>query len=285
LELVVLSGLSGSGKTTALRALEDAGYLCVDNLPTALLETFLRLAEQSATVDRVAVVMDVRELSLGADIARQLDQLRAAAQTIRLVYFDASDDRLITRFNETRRKHPLIALGEAETVADAITLERKLLEPIRVRASTVIDSSELTVHDLKRRTRAMFVEVEERQLAIHLLSFGFRHGLPPEADFVFDVRYVPNPYFIEPLRDKTGLDAEVSAYVLNQPSATMILGHISALALDVLPHAQQEGKYSMTLAIGCTGGHHRSVALVEALAVHLTTRGHHALVTHRDVEK
>jgi RNase adapter protein RapZ len=285
LELVVLSGLSGSGKTTALRALEDAGYLCVDNLPTALLETFLRLAEDSQSVDKVAVVMDVREVAFEADVARNLDKLRLAGQDIRLVYFDASDEHLITRFNETRRKHPLIAIGEAETVAEAIALERTWLQPIRVRASTVIDSSEMTVHDLKRRIRAMFVEAEERELAIHLLSFGFRHGLPPEADFVFDVRYVPNPYFIQELRDGTGLDAEVSAYVLSQPSADMILDHIDKLALDVLPHAQKEGKYSLTLAVGCTGGRHRSVAIVEALAARLMTQSNHTLVTHRDVER
>jgi UPF0042 nucleotide-binding protein len=285
LELVVLSGLSGSGKTSALRALEDAGYLCVDNLPTALLETFIRLAEENASVEKIAVVMDIREMAFGDDVARHIDQIRASGQDLRLVYFDANDDRLITRFKETRRQHPLITVGEAATVAEAISLERTWLQPIRVRASTVIDSSELTVHDLKRRTRAMFVEAEDRRLTIHLLSFGFRHGLPPEADFVFDVRFVPNPYFVETLRDGTGLDPEVSAYVLKQPSANMILGHIAEMATDVLPLAQEEGKYGMTIAVGCTGGHHRSVAIVQALAAQLATRGLQALVTHRDVEK
>ncbi|MDP6945588.1 MAG: RNase adapter RapZ [Myxococcota bacterium] len=285
MELVVLSGLSGSGKTSALRALEDAGYLCVDNLPTALLETFIRLAEENASVEKIAVVMDIREMAFGDDVARHIDQIRASGQDLRLVYFDANDDRLITRFKETRRQHPLITVGEAATVAEAISLERTWLQPIRVRASTVIDSSELTVHDLKRRTRAMFVEAEDRRLTIHLLSFGFRHGLPPEADFVFDVRFVPNPYFVETLRDGTGLDPEVSAYVLKQPSANMILGHIAEMATDVLPLAQEEGKYGMTIAVGCTGGHHRSVAIVQALAAQLATRGLQALVTHRDVEK
>lgn len=284
MELVVLSGLSGSGKTTALRALEDAGYLCVDNLPTALLDTFLRLADDGASVDRVAVVMDIREIALGADVARHLDAVRARGQDLRLLYFDAHDERLITRFNETRRKHPLIAIGQAKTVAEAIALERTWLQPIRVRASTVIDSSELTVHDLKRRTRAMFVEAIDAKLALHLLSFGFRHGLPPEADFIFDVRFVPNPYFVEALRDQTGLDEAVSSYVLDQPAATMILETMDKLTADVMPLAQHEGKYSMTLAIGCTGGHHRSVAIVEALARRLSTRDIHALVTHRDVE-
>lgn len=285
LELVVLSGLSGSGKTTALRALEDAGYLCVDNLPTALLETFIRLAEENSSVDKVAVVMDVREVSFGSDVARHLDKLQTTGQSLRLIYFDANDDRLITRFKETRRKHPLIAIGEAQTVAEAIKLERTWLQPIRVRASTVIDSSELTVHDLKRRLRDMFVSADERQLTLHLLSFGFRHGIPAEADFVFDVRFIPNPYFVESLREQRGLDAEVSSYVLSQPAAAMMLGHIGTMVRDVLPHAEQEGKVQMTVAIGCTGGHHRSVALIEALAIHLGTRGHHALVTHRDVEK
>lgn len=285
MELVVLSGLSGSGKTTALRALEDAGYLCVDNLPTALLETFIRLAEESSSVERIAVVMDVREVSLGADVARHLDLLQKKGQNFRLVYFDANDDRLITRFKETRRKHPLIAIGEAQTVAEAITLERTWLQSIRVRASTVVDSSQLTVHELKRRIHDMFVEAAERQVTLHLMSFGFRHGIPPEADFVFDVRFVPNPYFVEGLRERTGLEAEVSSYVLSQPSASMMLGHIGNLTREILPHAEREGKVQMTIAIGCTGGHHRSVAMIEALAIQLSTRGYHALVTHRDVEK
>ena len=285
MEVVVLSGLSGSGKTTALRALEDAGYLCVDNLPTALLETFIRLAEENTSVDKVAVVMDVREVSFGSDVARHLDTFQSTGQTLRLIYFDANDERLITRFKETRRKHPLIAIGEAVTVAEAIEVERRWLQPIRVRASTVIDSSELTVHDLKRRILDMFVESTDRKVALHLMSFGFRHGLPAEADFVFDVRFIPNPYFVESLREQTGLDAEVSSYVLNQPAATMILGHISTLIQDVMPHAEQEGKVHLTVAIGCTGGHHRSVSLIEALALQLSARGDHALVTHRDVEK
>ena len=285
MELVVLSGLSGSGKTTALRALEDSGYLCVDNLPTALLETFIRLAEENASVDRIAVVMDVREVSFGSDVARHLDLLQTAGHTLRLIYFDANDDRLITRFKETRRKHPLIAIGEAQTVAEAIVLERTWLQPIRVRASTVIDSSELTVHELKRRIRDMFVQGDESQVTLHLMSFGFRHGIPAEADFVYDVRFIPNPYFVEGLRELTGLDAEVSSYVLSQPATSMMLGHIGTLTREVLPHAEQEGKVHMTVAIGCTGGHHRSVAMIEALAIQLGTRGHHALVTHRDVEK
>ncbi len=285
MELVVLSGLSGSGKTTALKALEDAGYLCVDNLPTALLETFIRLAEESTSVERIAVVMDIRELSLGSDVARHLDLLQTKGQDLRLVYFDAKDDQLITRFKETRRKHPLIAIGEAKTVAEAIALERSWLQPIRVRASTVIDSSQLTVHELKRRIQDMFIDSDEHQVALHLMSFGFRHGIPAEADYVFDVRFVPNPYFVEALREKRGLDAEVASYVLSQPSAQMILGHIGTITREVLPHAEREGKVQMTVAIGCTGGHHRSVALIEALAIQMSTRGHHALVTHRDVEK
>lgn len=285
MELVVLSGLSGSGKTTALRALEDAGYLCVDNLPTALLETFIRLAEESASVERIAVVMDIREMSLGSDVARHLDLLQTKGQDLRIIYFDAKDEQLITRFKETRRKHPLIAIGEAKTVAEAIALERTWLQPIRVRASTVVDSSQLTVHELKRRIQDMFVDTDEHKVALHLLSFGFRHGIPAEADFVFDVRFIPNPYFVEALRERRGLDAEVASYVLSQPSAQMMLGHIGTITREVLPHAEREGKVQMTVAIGCTGGHHRSVAMVEALAIQMSTRGHHALVTHRDVEK
>jgi UPF0042 nucleotide-binding protein len=229
--------------------------------------------------------MDVREVSFGSDVARHLDLLQTTGQSLRLIYFDANDDRLITRFKETRRKHPLIAIGEAETVAEAIALERSWLQPLLVRASTVIDSSELTVHELKRRIRDMFVEAGERQMTLHLMSFGFSHGIPAEADFVFDVRFIPNPYFVEGLREHTGLDAEVSSYVLNQPASVMMLGHISTMTREILPHAEREGKVHMTVAIGCTGGHHRSVAMIEALAIQLGAADHHPLVTHRDVEK
>ena len=285
MELLVLSGLSGSGKTTALRALEDMGFFCVDNLPAPLLSTLLRLFEESPSAQRCAVVMDIRESLLGPHVTAGIDEAIAAGYEPKMVFFDASDALLIRRFKETRRRHPLVTRGEAQTTREAITLEREWLKPMRVRASVVIDTSQMTVHELKRRTRAMFEDKDSPQMALHLMSFGFRYGIPPEANFVLDVRFIPNPYFVKELKEGTGLDQDVSQYVLQQDASEMILAHSKRLIDDVIPLAKEEGKSSMTFAVGCTGGRHRSVALIEALAVKLRDQEIDALVTHRDVEK
>ena len=285
MELLVLSGLSGSGKTTALRALEDMGFFCVDNLPAPLLSTLLRLFEESPSAQRCAVVMDIRESLLGPHVTAGIDEAIAAGYEPKMVFFDASDALLIRRFKETRRRHPLVTRGEAQTTREAIALEREWLKPMRVRASVVIDTSQMTVHELKRRTRAMFEDQDSPQMALHLMSFGFRYGIPPEANFVLDVRFIPNPYFVKELKEGTGLDRDVSQYVLQQDASEMILAHSKRLIDDVIPLAKEEGKSSMTFAVGCTGGRHRSVALIEALAVTLRDQEIEALVTHRDVEK
>lgn len=285
MELLVLSGLSGSGKTTALRALEDMGFFCVDNLPAPLLSTLLRLFEESPSAQRCAVVMDIRESLLGPHVTAGIDEAIAAGYEPKMVFFDASDALLIRRFKETRRRHPLVTRGEAQTTREAIALEREWLKPMRVRASVVIDTSQMTVHELKRRTRAMFEDQDSPQMALHLMSFGFRYGIPPEANFVLDVRFIPNPYFVKELKEGTGLDQDVSQYVLQQDASEMILAHSKRLIDDVIPLAKEEGKSSMTFAVGCTGGRHRSVALIEALAVTLRDQEIEALVTHRDVEK
>lgn len=285
MELLVLSGLSGSGKTTALRALEDMGFFCVDNLPAPLLSTLLRLFEESPSAQRCAVVMDIRESLLGPHVTAGIDEAIAAGYEPKMVFFDASDALLIRRFKETRRRHPLVTRGEAQTTREAIALEREWLKPMRVRASVVIDTSQMTVHELKRRTRAMFEDQDSPQMALHLMSFGFRYGIPPEANFVLDVRFIPNPYFVKELKEGTGLDQDVSQYVLQQDASEMILAHSKRLIDDVVPLAKEEGKSSMTFAVGCTGGRHRSVALIEALAVTLRDQEIEALVTHRDVEK
>ncbi len=282
-ELVVLTGISGSGKSTALHALEDAGYFCVDNLPGPMLETLLDLADDHPRMSRVAIVTDVREASHFPDVARHIQTAIDADRSMRVLFLDASDDRIITRFKETRRTHPLITMGVVETLGEAVEHERESLRPLRALASTVVDTTGLSVHDLKRRVKALFPSEEAQEMPIHITSFGFRHGIPPEADFVFDVRYLPNPYFVEELRDGTGLDEAVASYIFESQATHRVLGHIDGLISDVLPLARHEGKPSLTVAIGCTGGHHRSVAVAEALHKLIIERGERTLVAHRDI--
>lgn len=284
-ELVVITGLSGSGRTTAIRALEDAGWFCVDNLPAPLLEAFLRLADENKSIDRVGVAMDVRESGWSPDLKATLVHVRAQGHPMRVLFLDADDDRLIARYKETRRRHPLIASGQAHTVPEAIALERAWLAPVQHLAAAVLDTTTMTVHDLKREVQARFAGPLEKRMSIHLLSFGYRHGLPPEADMVFDVRFLKNPYFVDALQPLRGDAEEVSRFVLEQPAAIRFLEHVTGLLVEFLPLAESEGRATMTIAIGCTGGHHRSVAMVRALGERLAVRGFEARTSHRDVER
>ncbi|MEC9072411.1 MAG: RNase adapter RapZ, partial [Myxococcota bacterium] len=193
LELVVLSGVSGSGKTTALHALEDAGYYCVDNLPSGLLQSFLSMAIGQPEMEHIALVMDIRGASQDPDYVRHLQAVQDGGQPLRILFLDSADERIILRFKETRRRHPLIASGEVKAIGDAILLERERLQGIRAMASSGVDTTEMTVHDLRRRIQALYVDPLKRKITVHLLSFGFRHGIPAEADFVFDVRFLANP--------------------------------------------------------------------------------------------
>jgi UPF0042 nucleotide-binding protein len=283
-ELVVLSGVSGSGKTTALHALEDAGYFCIDNLPSSLLGSFLEGAVAREGLDHVALVTDIRATTHDPDVGARLEELRASGQPLRVVFLDSADDKIISRFKETRRRHPLIASGEVKAIGDAIKLERQRLQPIRDLADMVIDTTAMTVHDLRRRIRALFVDPLKQGLAVHVLSFGFRRGLPPEADFVFDVRFLKNPYFQPDLRPLSGLDNPVSRYVFDQPEAPRLLERIASLMKDVLPLMEREGRPNVTVAIGCTGGQHRSVALSESLREQLDPLGYEVLCFHRDLK-
>ena len=230
-------------------------------------------------------MVDVREVALDPDAPARLASLKDAHPEMEVLFFDASDAKMIRRFKETRRRHALIGSGDVETLAEAVARERELLQPIRALARVVVDTSTLTVHDLKRRVRELYVDPAENPMQLHLQSFGFRHGLPLEADYVFDVRFLPNPYFVEELRSGTGLDEPVARYVLEHAAAQMMLQHIEDMLVDVLPLAAQEGKTAVTVAIGCTGGHHRSVALVEALRGRLARRDHAPTSTHRDIER
>jgi len=288
LQVVVVSGLSGSGKTVALHALEDAGFFCVDNLPTALIGSYLRLAEDNPNVRRTAVAIDVRERSFTGspdDWPRLVDDLTARGSTTSVLFLDCDEDVLIARFKTSRRPHPLVAQGVADNLGQAIALERAWISPFREHATVVVDTTTITVHDLRRRVTALYGERGADRLALHLCSFGFRHGIPPEADFVFDARFLDNPYFVGELRDRSGLDPAVARFVADQPLAERLLTHVVDLLGAILPAVEAEGRASLTVAIGCTGGRHRSVALVEALHRRLAASGQAPHVQHRDISR
>jgi UPF0042 nucleotide-binding protein len=281
---VVVTGLSGAGKSHAIRALEDLGYLSVDNLPIALIPAFADLTiEGGGQQRRAAVVVDVREgpaLSRFPAVYRRLK--RRLAGRVRLVFLEAGDSSLLRRFSETRRPHPLAPTG---SVASGIREERRLLQPLRRLADRIVDTSSLTVHELRRRvlestggTRTV------APLVVNLVSFGYRHGVPADADLVLDVRFLPNPHFVASLRRSTGRSARVSQYVLRTKPARSFLQLSVKLLKFLLPQYIAEGKTYLTIAIGCTGGRHRSVALAEALADRLRgTAGIRLRVSHRDI--
>jgi UPF0042 nucleotide-binding protein len=281
---VVVTGVSGAGKSHAIRALEDLGYFCVDNLPVALIPTFADLTLNARGGRRAAVVVDVRE-------GRTLDRFpatyrrlkRESKRPVRLIFLDAADAALIRRFSETRRPHPLVA--GRKSVADGLAEERRLLEPIRRLADRVLDTSALTVHELRRRILETTGGTETATpLTVTFLSFGFRSGVPADANVVFDVRFLPNPHFVTSLRRWSGRHVRVAQYVLRMPETKRFLRLSTALLRFLLPQYVREGKAYLTVAIGCTGGRHRSVTLAEALAARLkSVKGIQVRVQHRDV--
>jgi UPF0042 nucleotide-binding protein len=280
---VVVTGLSGAGKSHAIRALEDLGYSCVDNLPIALIPTFADLPLRDRDgVRRAAVVVDIREgrgLSRFPAVYRRLK--KRAGRGVRLIFLEASDSVLLRRFSETRRPHPL---GRGRTIAEGLAEERRLLEPIRQLADEVIDTSALTVHELRRRILETTGSARATPLSVTVLSFGFRRGVPEDADLVLDVRFLPNPHFEPGLRRWSGRNARVARYVLRTKVAAKFMRLTTALLEFLVPRYVEEGKAYLTIAVGCTGGRHRSVAIAEALAARLRRlEGIRVRVRHRDV--
>jgi UPF0042 nucleotide-binding protein len=282
---VVVTGVSGAGKSHAIRALEDLGYFCVDNLPIALLPTFadLTLDTTSGSSRRAAVVIDVREGRQFARFPTVYRRLQRQAQgRIRLLFLEANDSVLLRRFSETRRPHPLAG---RRSIAEGLAEERRLLEPMRRLADRVIDTTALTVHELRRQVRETVGGAGAVvPLVVTVLSFGFRHGVPEDADLLFDVRFLPNPHFVPALKPWSGRNPRVSRYVLRSPAASRFLRLTGDLLRFLLPQYVSEGKAYLTIAVGCTGGRHRSVAIAEALAGRLrTVPGIRLRVRHRDV--
>jgi UPF0042 nucleotide-binding protein len=283
-QVVILTGVSGSGKSTALRALEDAGFYCVDNLPILFLEKLLELSGHTAgEVSRIALVVDAREGRFLAEAPRIIQEVRQKGSDVQVLFLEASDEALVRRYSETRRRHPLA--GESGTVPDGIAAERRALADLKVIADEVIDSTTLNVHELKRLVTRRFVAGEGARLGVTVVSFGFRFGIPTHADMVLDVRFLPNPYFIAELKPFPGTDPRVSEFVLGQPDAKAFLDRLLDLCGFLLPRYRSEGKSYLTLAIGCTGGKHRSVAVAGALAERLEAGGQPVRLWHRDVEK
>lgn len=282
--LIIITGLSGSGKSTAARSLEDEGFFVVDNLPPLLLPRLLELLEKDGGVKSdVAVVMDVRNREFLAGFEVIFSGAREAGYALEIYFFDASDDILTRRYSETRRRHPL---AREEGVQEGIRRERRLLTELRDRATIIIDSSWLTPHQLRAKVVQIARGEEGRYpLVVQLQSFGFRYGIPPGSDLVMDVRFLPNPHFVPDLQPLTGLDSQVREYVLSQKPCREFLAHFQDLLRFLLPHYQHEGKSYLTISVGCTGGRHRSVAIVEALRSCLRSPGVSLELQHRDIDK
>ena len=280
---VVVSGTSGSGKSTALNFLEDIGFYCVNNLPVTFLPEFLRLGEHSDEISKMATVIDVREGEFLKEFPSVLAELKESGYKVDVLFLDASDDSLIRRFSETRRRHPLT---DARSPAEGVAMERELLSDVRSRADRVLDTTNLTVHELKKTIRAYFSgSVPIEKVVVNLTSFGFRYGIPPDADIVMDVRFLPNPYFVDALRQLTGTDPTVSEYVLARPETRDFIDRFKDFMRYLIPLYCKEGKTYLTVAIGCTGGKHRSVAIVEALFEQMDSETSFTRHRHRDIEK
>ncbi len=277
--LVIITGLSGSGKGSVLKVFEDLGYYSVDNLPIELIPKFVELTRRSREIRHAALVVDIRE---GAALGRLPAMLRALRKqlAVQLVFLEANDEVLQRRFSETRRPHPL---GTENTVLGSIRAEREALAPIRRLADVTIDTSKFNVHELRRFVRDRFSgAARQSSMLVAITSFGYRHGVPPDSDLVFDVRFLPNPNYIPAFKDLTGRHPKVARYIRSFPQTREFIDRISDLLIYLIPHYAQEGKSYLTISFGCTGGHHRSVLIADAIRKNLANAGYNVKVNHRD---
>ncbi len=283
-QLVIVTGMSGSGKLSALKAFEDLGYYSVDNLPLELIPQFADLVRQSAQIERAALVIDVREGMRLDEFPAILKKVRRVLPT-RVVYLEASEEALIRRFSETRRPHPM---GRTETVLESIRAERKRLDPIRNVADILLDTTKFNVHELRAHINAQFERKDdsgEPNLTVSCVSFGFKNGVPTDADLVFDVRFLPNPHFVPEFRKLTGRHPKVARYVRHFPQTAEFLDRITELLEFLLPHYIKEGKSYLTVGFGCTGGQHRSVFIAEEMKKRLSADGYRVKAAHRDMPR
>ncbi len=284
MELLIITGLSGAGKSCVMNTLEDTGYFCIDNLPPKLIPEFAKHIKQSGEQKNVAIATDIRA-------GLTFDEFNTAALLLdelfipyKILFLDCGEDVLLTRYKQTRRIHPLMK-GKCDTLSESISCEKKLLSELKEFADYILDTSDFTVSDCKNRVVSMFCENSDKQMHIHCLSFGFKHGIPKDADYVFDVRFLPNPFYIPELKERTGLDEEVRNYVMDSSYAVEFESKLHSLVSFVVPQCINEGRGQLVIAVGCTGGHHRSVTFIERLCKMLKEKDYSVSVTHRDINK
>lgn len=283
IELVIITGMSGAGKTVAMQSFEDMGYYCIDNMPPNLLPTFWELTRESGQFSKIALVMDLRMRDFFEEINVALKNIENTPHiTTRMLFLDSTNNELVTRYKESRRAHPLAQNGRT---IEGIKKERELLKDIKRRAQVIIDTSKTTPRQLREKLIDIFKSQDKEMFRVELVSFGFKYGLPIDADIVMDVRFLPNPHYIDDLRPQTGLDQPVYDYVMQQPETEPFYKKFTELLEYSLPGYKREGKSNVTIAIGCTGGRHRSVALVERIGRKISADGYAVNISHRDKDK
>lgn len=283
-ELVVLTGVSGAGKSTAMKFLEDIGFYCIDNMPPELMATFVSILSKGDEYPKVAIVTDVRSNYVFQNLIESLNEIEDYGYIIRVIYLDVNDKEALKRYKLTRRKHPFADKFNG-SISQAISYEKEILSSLRGRADHVIDTSDLDAVKLRERLTQILLGNDSEIMNIHCMSFGFKHGIPSEADFVIDVRCLPNPYWVDALRNKTGLDKEVRDYVFSFNESTELLNRLISLLDFLNPLYIKEGKSQIVVAIGCTGGNHRSVAIAEALKEHFSKKWDNVSANHRDIDR
>lgn len=285
MELVIITGLSGAGKSRAVDALEDIGFFCADNMPPKLIPTFVQLILSSKELrDRVAIVTDIRVGGAFKDLFNALDDIKAMNCPFKMLFFDSSNEVLLRRYKETRRKHPLIDEYNG-SLLDAIEAERIILQPARQIADYIIDTSNLTATECKERVSSMFIDNPTNAMTIHCISFGFKYGIPSDSDLVFDVRCLPNPFYIDELKEHTGIEMPVRDFVMKWDQAKVLIQKLYDLIDFLIPLYRAEGKSQLVISIGCTGGRHRSVVFAELIREHLCEDGLLLSINHRDIKK
>lgn len=287
MEFIIVTGLSGAGKTNALHAMEDIGFYCVDNLPPLLLDTFYDLCENSSDkrMKKVAVVADARSGEMFTEIADVLARAKLSGKRFKILFLDAKPDTLLIRFKETRRKHPLTTALETNSVEDAVELESELMKGVKAMADYIIDTTYMNLNQLKERVATLFTADVSDFLLVTFVSFGFKYGIPLEADLIFDVRCLPNPFYVKELKPLTGLDEQVRDYVLGFDETHEFLDRLTAFLDFTLPLYKHEGKSELVIGIGCTGGKHRSVTIARLLNAHLVENKQKSAIHHRDIWK
>ena len=285
MDVLIVTGMSGAGKSNAVNALEDIGYFCADNIPPNLLPAFLDELKNGNEAEKVAVVIDMRAGLSFSNLINVLDEAKKADYNFKTLFIDADDDVLIRRYKETRRLHPLVNKDSTLSVTDAVSIERMYLQPTKNIADIVIDSTNLSVSQLRNRIKDTFLSRPENSFVMHFISFGYKHGIPRDCDFVFDLRGLVNPYYVLDLKHKTGLDKEVRDFVLADENSQKMKRMLEEFILFILPLSKLEGKSQIVIGFGCTGGHHRSVTFAEIFNDFMDSLGYRTTVHHRDCLK